>query len=74
MSKIKERLEEPSTFIGLGVIIAALAPILKWDEGEQIGEVVQSVAVPAASGDWLTTASLLIGGIFGVFLKEKGSK
>lgn len=71
MSFFKERSKEPTTYLGIGVIIAALAPILRWDEGEQIGHVVQSIATPAANGDWLTTTSLLISGVLGVFMAEK---
>lgn len=71
MSFFKERMGEPTTYLGLGAIIAAIAPVLRWDEGEQIGQVVESVAVPASNGDWLTTASLLISGVLGIFMAEK---
>lgn len=71
---MKERLTEPTTYLGLAAIIHGLGQLLKINEAPEIASTIEAAATPLASGDYATGAALLIGGIFGVFMSEKGKR
>lgn len=70
---MKDRLKEPTTFIGLGAIIYGLGEIFKINEAPAISEAITQAAEPLASGDYTSAIGLLLGGVMGVFMSEKGN-
>jgi len=71
---LKKRLAEPSTAVGLTVAIAGVGQLAKIDEAPAIAEAVGAAAQVAGAGDYTGGAVLLIGGLLGAFLGEKGKR
>lgn len=74
MDKIKERLREPTTYLGISALIMGIGQLFKINEAPEIAQAVQGAAEPLAGGDYVTGGGLLISGILAVFMREKGNK
>lgn len=74
MDKIKQRLREPTTYLGISALIMGLGQILDINEAHTVAKTVQGAAEPLASGDYATGGALLLSGILGMFMSEKGQK
>ena len=70
---LNKRRKEPTTFIGISMLVAALGTIFKADYTQEASEVIAQAAEPIASGDYTTAITLALGGIMGVFMREKGN-
>lgn len=66
MSKITQRAREPSTWVGLGMVAGALLGIP--------ADQVVGAAGQAQGGNWAAAITLLITGVLGMVLPEKGGK
>lgn len=65
--KIKERLDEPSTFVALGGLFSSLGVLLKIDEAPAIAQSLVAASESLAGGDFVTGGSILIGGVLMAF-------
>lgn len=74
LSKLKERLKEPSTALGLGQVITGIGLVTDFDEAPQIADTVTNAAVAASQNDWTAALVLIVSGVLGIFMKEKGRK
>lgn len=78
MNKIKKRLSEPSTWIGLSALITGVGLVGKINEAPVIAETVetvgQGVVTGMSTGDWTLSISAIIAAIIGIFKGEKDSK
>lgn len=71
---IINRLKEPSTYLGLALVVKGVGSLAKLDHAEQAADVLQGAAEPLARGDYATGLALLLGGLLGVFLPERKKK
>jgi len=74
MNWFLKRLREPSTMIGLGVAVGGIGQVAKIEEAPAIAETLVQSAPAFAGGDYVTGIGLLLGGVFGAFMKEKGDR
>jgi hypothetical protein len=74
MGWFSKRLKEPTTYIGLALLINGFGSIFKISEAQDVADAVANSSGSLASGDVVTGAAILIGGLAGVFMKEKGNK
>ena len=74
MNWFKKRSKEPTTYIGFGLLAQAFMMLTKADPAhmEAVGQTFEHVAQPLASGDYTAAATMLLTGILGVFMSEKG--
>jgi hypothetical protein len=72
MKWLKKRLAEPSTYIGLSLLMQGIGTLGKMDHTAVIADAIQTAGASLAHGDYTTGAALLVGGILGIFMKEKG--
>lgn len=70
MSKIVDRLKEPSTHAGLASIVAGFGLIFRSPETSDIAATIPTVAERLVSNDYLGAAMLLFGSI-AVVVREK---
>lgn len=68
---LKKRSKEPSTFIGLALLIQAIGVLVKADGVDMLAGAVTEAAQPLASGDYIGAASIGLGGLMGVLMREK---
>lgn len=68
----KKRVKEPSTFIGLALLVQAIGVLTKADGVSVVAESINQASQPLASGDYITAATIGLGGLMGVLMKEKG--
>ncbi len=73
----RERLREPSTHLGIGAAIAGLIMLLTGDTGgaiDTLGTAADEIGIVDAIGGFIEGivpgASMLIGGVLGIFLPE----
>lgn len=71
---LKMRIREPTTMIGLATVVAGAGQVAKISEAPQIADAIAQSAGPIATGDYVSGGALLIGGILGAFMREKGDK
>lgn len=69
--KFRERLAEPSTAISLGAVVAGIGQVVDWDDAPLAAETVTQAVPALATGDYVSAAALILGGIFGALMKEK---
>lgn len=69
---LNKRRKEPTSYIGLAAVIMGLGDLFKVDTAPIMADTVQQVAEPMMAGDTATAASIVLGGLLGVVLKEKG--
>lgn len=75
MEWLLKRLTEPSTWVGLGAVVGAAGSHFDINEAPAVAETLSATGQAAASGaPWYMWAPLAIGGLVGVFLKEKGGE
>lgn len=74
MSWLKDRAKEPTTYLGLSALIYGAGTLAKVNEAPAVADAVATAAPSLAAGDWATGLVLLLGGVFGIFMKEKGSR
>lgn len=74
MSWLKDRAKEPTTYLGLSALIYGAGTLAKVNEAPAVADAVTTAAPALAAGDWATGLVLLIGGLFGAFMKEKGGR
>jgi len=71
---LKKRSTEPTSYMGLAMLITSVGTILKADYVPEIGNLVAQSAETLASGDYNTAITLGVGGLLGILMKEKGEK
>lgn len=71
---INHRLREPSTYIGLSLVVNGVGAMAKLDAAPAVADGINQVGVPLSQGDWTTALLLAAGGIAGIVVKEKGKK
>lgn len=68
---MKERLKEPSTYVGLSAILIGLGQMFDIDEAPVVAETLTAAIPQIITGNWMGMLMVLLGGI-GVMLREKG--
>lgn len=68
------RAKEPTTYLGVAAVITGAGQLAKINEAPAIADAVVTAAPALAVGDWATGLVLLLGGLFGAFMREKGSR
>lgn len=71
MSKIIERIKEPSSWAGLGLIVMGLKDVFKLDHAEEVVTVLDGAAAAAQSGDLTAIIASIVLGVVAVFRGEK---
>ena len=71
-SWLKKRINEPTTYMGLALVLNGFGTLGKIDEAPAIADAITAAANPMASGDYTTAATLIMGGLLGVLMREKG--
>lgn len=71
---LKKRSTEPTSYMGLAMLITSIGTIFKADYVPEIGGLIAQSAEPLASGDYTTAATIGLGGLLGLFMAEKGKK
>lgn len=71
---LKDRAKEPTTYIGLSLIVQAIGMLAKVSEAPMIADSIAGAAEPLARGDFATGGAALLGGILAVMMREKGRK
>lgn len=72
--KLKERLNEPSTWAGLALATQGATGVFKLDGGAEVAQAVAQTgqAVAQSGGAWQIPAMTLAFGLLAMFKKEKG--
>lgn len=71
MSKLIERVKEPSSWAGLGLIVMGLKDVFKLDHTEEVVTVLDGAAAAAQSGDLTAIVASIVLGVVAVFRGEK---
>lgn len=71
---LSKRSKEPTTYLGLSQLILALGYLFKFNEAPILSEAIAAASGHMSSGDYLTGTVAILGGLGGIFLKEKASK
>jgi hypothetical protein len=71
MSKIKDRLKEPSTHAGIASIVSGVALILHSPETVTVAAQIPQVAEKIASQDYLGAAMIVFGSLAVLFKENK---
>jgi hypothetical protein len=71
MNWLKQRKNEPTTYIGLALIAQGLGALFNFDGAPVVADTITAAAEPMARGDYATTATVVLGGLLGVFMREK---
>lgn len=72
MHKIMERLREPSSYAGLGLLTLGLGELFKVNEAPAIADAINAAGqAVATTGDPLTAAVALAGGILSLIMGER---
>lgn len=71
---LKDRAKEPTTYLGAAAVITGVGQLAKINEAPGIADAVTNAAPALATGDWTTGLGVLLMGILGVFLREKGGR
>ncbi|MFN3933621.1 MAG: hypothetical protein ACK4KX_03190 [Parvibaculum sp.] len=74
MKWLKARAKEPTTYLGLSALIYGSGQLAKVNEAPAVADAVASAAPALAAGDWATGLMLLVGGILGALMREKGGR
>lgn len=69
---LKKRMNEPTTYMGLALVLNGVGTLGKIDEAPAIADAIVNAAGPLSSGDYGTAVSLILGGLLGVLMREKG--
>lgn len=71
MGNLRNRIHEPSSWLGLGSLITGLGVMFEIGEAEQVSGVAGSVAQEVARGTpWWIWAPAAAGAIIGIFMKD----
>ena len=68
----KDRAKEPTSYLALGAILTGLGQLTKDNNLPVIADTVAQAAEPLSQGDYATGGALILSGLFGLFMKEKG--
>ena len=71
MDWLKNRLKEPSTFLGLGLLAQAIGALFKLDNVQPVVDTVNAAGASITHGDYTTAIAVGLTGLLGVFVKEK---
>lgn len=71
---LKKRLNEPTTYIGLGTLVAGAGQVAKINEAPEIASAIVQSGQGFATGDYVSGVGILLAGVFGAFMREKGDK
>jgi hypothetical protein len=72
LKKIKDRLKEASTWIGLGLFTLAMDKLFKLDHAEGVAQAFDAASGAAAHSDDLVAISVtLVSSLAGIFMKER---
>ncbi|MCW5728158.1 hypothetical protein [Parvibaculum sp.] len=74
MDWLKARLKEPTTYLGLSAVIYGGGTLAKVNEAPAIADAVANAAPALSTGDYATGITLLLGGLLGAFMREKGGR
>lgn len=70
--KLNERKKEPSSWIGLGLAVSGIGELVKANGLPEIGGAIVQSAAQLAAGDYFTPLVMLVTGLAGFGMKEKG--
>lgn len=71
---LKKRFAEPTTYLGLAMLMQAAGMLGKINEAPVIADSITAAAEPLARGDYATGSAALIGGLLAIVMREKGGK
>lgn len=71
---LRKRGGEPTTYIGLALLVQGLGALTKMNEAPIIADSITAAAEPLAQGDYATAATALIGGLLAIVMREKGGR
>lgn len=71
---LKKRGAEPTTYIGLALLVNGIGMLGKINEGPFIADAITAAAEPLAQGDYATATTALIGGLLAIVMREKGGR
>lgn len=71
ISFLKKRMAEPTTYLGLALIVKGVGSLGRLDGATETATALEHAAEPLARGDYSTGIALLLGGLMGVFMSEK---
>lgn len=71
---LSDRKKEPTTYIGLALLVQGVGALAKIDDAPMIADTIHQAATPLAAGDYAGAGTLLLGGILGMLMREKGKK
>ncbi len=70
----KKRAAEPTSYIGLALLVQAIGTLTKMNEAPAIADAIHSAAEPLARGDYATAGTVAVGGLLAILMREKGGK
>lgn len=68
---LKQRKNEPTTYIGLALLLQGAGAIGQFEQAPALADTITAAAEPLARGDYATAITLVLGGLLGVFMREK---
>lgn len=71
---IKRRSKEPTTFIGLALLIQAVGVLTKAHGVPEVATQLSQAAEPLAAGDYASAATIGLGALMGILMKEKADR
>lgn len=71
---LSKRSKEPTTYLGLSQLILAVGYLFKVNEAPAVADAITAASAHLASGDYITGAVAIIGGLGGILMREKASK
>ncbi len=71
-NKLNERKKEASSWVGLGLAVSGIGGLLKANGVPEVGGAIIQSAAQLAAGDYFTPLVMLVTGLTGIGLREKG--
>ena len=71
---LKKRAAEPTSYIGLALLVQGLGALGKINEAPIIADSITAAAEPLARGDYTTAGTAIIGGLLAILMREKGGR
>lgn len=71
---IKDRSREPTTYLAISQLILGLGGLLKVSEAPAVADSVAQAAGALSAGDYTTGAVLVVSGLLGIVMREKGKR
>lgn len=74
MNWLKDRAKEPTTYLGTALVISGVGHLAKINEAPAVADAISNAAPALAAGDWASGLGLVLMGILGAFMREKGGR